>query len=303
MIETPGIYDIPATEYHSDPCPAPSLSSSIARLLVSYSPWHAWYQHPRLNPAYEVEESDRFDLGTACHAYLLEQREDLFVVVAEEDWRKKAAQEARAAARAEGKVPLLLHQWEAVQAMAAAANRQLDVHVDPPRPFAFGKPERTLVWQDDGIWLRARLDWLHDHGGVIDDLKTTEMSAHPDAWINGPLFRTNYDLQAAFYLRGLRALGVEGSFRFVVQENYPPYALSVIAIGPEALESAEQELERAIAIWRRCLETNTWPGYPRRICYADLPPWERTRRLERRAREQYVDDGRDVSDQLMGEPR
>ena len=43
-----GIHDIPPREYHADPCPAPSLSRSIAKLLVERSPAHAYAAHPRL---------------------------------------------------------------------------------------------------------------------------------------------------------------------------------------------------------------------------------------------------------------
>ena len=70
MITKPGVYDLPMAEYHADPCPEPSLSSSIIRLLCSASPLHAWTAHPRLNAAYVAEESDRFDVGTAAHALL-----------------------------------------------------------------------------------------------------------------------------------------------------------------------------------------------------------------------------------------
>jgi hypothetical protein len=33
MIDQPGVYDIPAEQYHADPCPQPSLSAAI-RLYV-----------------------------------------------------------------------------------------------------------------------------------------------------------------------------------------------------------------------------------------------------------------------------
>ena len=38
-------------EYHADPCPTPSLSSGIARVLWANTPMHAWFKHPRLNKA------------------------------------------------------------------------------------------------------------------------------------------------------------------------------------------------------------------------------------------------------------
>ena len=68
MIDRPGIYELSAEEYHADPCPTPSLSSSIARTLLASSPHHAWWEHPRFNPGRVREEDEKFDLGTAAHA-------------------------------------------------------------------------------------------------------------------------------------------------------------------------------------------------------------------------------------------
>ena len=41
-----GIFTIPAADYHADPCEVPSLSASIASLLVNRSPFHAWSAIP-----------------------------------------------------------------------------------------------------------------------------------------------------------------------------------------------------------------------------------------------------------------
>jgi hypothetical protein len=307
-IDRPGIYDVPAGDYHADPVgPAPSLSASIAHALLTYSPHHAAFQHPRLNPAYEPDHDATFDLGTAAHAYLLEGI-DAFVIVEAKDWRTKAAKESRDAAYAAGKTPLLAARWADVQAMAEAARRQLAEH-EAPIPFTNGRAEETLVWEEDGVWCRARLDWLHADHRTIDDLKTTEASANPILWTRGPLFAHGCDVQAAFYSRGVRAIfGLEPEFRFVVVEASPPYALSVVGLGPEAMALAGQKVARAIEMWRTCLGSGVFPGYPRRICWADLPPWESARWLERefQGREvpadpaPYVDDGRDIAEVLFG---
>jgi len=42
MIDRPGIYrDMSSEEYLNDPCPAPSLTQSIAKVLIARSPLHA----------------------------------------------------------------------------------------------------------------------------------------------------------------------------------------------------------------------------------------------------------------------
>jgi hypothetical protein len=299
-----GLLDMSAEEYHADPSAGPpSLSASIAHVLLSQSAAHAWHRHPRLNPDYRPERSEAFDLGNVAHAYIL-QGERHFAVIEAEDWRAKAAREARDAARASGQLPILAHQMADVQAMAQAVSDQLERFADRPRPLANGRPEQTLIWREGDVVCRARLDWLHENRRTIDDLKTTGASANPDAWIRGPLFGSGYDVQAAMYLRGLNAVfGLEGTFRFVVVENRPPYALSVIALGPAALELAHRKVDRAITLWRHCLSTGEWPGFPRATCYADPLPWDQARFEEREWRESAptapaLDDGRPIGEQI-----
>lgn len=303
MIDKPGIYTMTADTYHADPCPEPSLSSSIARTLLGYSPLHAFTEHPRLNPAVEREEKEIFDLGSAAHAYFLEG-ETGFVIVEANDWRTKDAQTQRAAARLEGKIALLARQWQDVKDMADAAHDQLGQHAAKPIPFTGGKAEQALIWREGDIWCRARLDWLHDDHSAIDDLKTTGASANPDV-VSRTLFGSGYDVQAAFYLRGLLAMsggGARGTtFRFIFQENFRPFALSVIALAPDALELADRKVKRAIALWAECRKTGRWPGYPLETCYAELPPWEEARFMEVELRAEGIrDDGRPIGEQLAG---
>jgi len=231
-----GVYAIDEAAYHADPCVAPSLSSSVAHILLERSPWHAWTAHPRLNPAFEPEDKTTFDLGRGAHAVML-GGPALIAVIDAPDWRTKDAKAARDAARAAGQTPILAHHMAEVDAMVRAGRSQIAAQSDQADSDAFmpvlGTPEQTLVWREGDSWCRARLDWKPNAGHIFHDYKTTGASAHPDAWV-----RTAYgmgaDLQAGFYRRGIRAvLKIEKpEFRFVVQENTPPYALCVIALTP-----------------------------------------------------------------------
>lgn len=276
------ILTIPAADYHADKTgDQPSLSASIAHVLLTRSPAHAWTCHPRLNPDYQPDESQTFDVGRVAHSLLLEGDGSHVVVIDADDWRTKAAKEQRELARAEGKTPLLARHYEQVQDMLEAVGEQiLRLDVDP-RVFSAGKAEQTLVWDEQGVTCRARLDWLRDDHAAIDDLKTSSKTANPAVWSRG-MFALGYDLQAAFYLRGLRAVtGAEAGFRFVVAETTPPYAVSVVALAPSALTLANEKVDHALKLWRRCLETNEWPAYPTSVAYAELPAYEEMRWLER----------------------
>jgi hypothetical protein len=279
-----GIHDLPAAEYHTDPAATPSLSASIAHTLYTRSPLHAWTAHPKLNPDHQRREETRFDIGTTCHSILLEQRdvEEIVEIIDAPDWRTKAAQEARDAARENGLIPLLADQVDGVTAMLTATRDQLARLDVWPAPFTAGKPEQTLIWQEGDVTCRALVDWLRDDHTVIDDLKTTG-SASPFVWPRR-LFDIGADLQARFYQRGVKALtGTEPVFRFVVVETAPPYALSVFSLSPAAEAIADAKIESALKVWAECVERDEWPAYAPRVYFAEAPAWAEAEFLARDA--------------------
>lgn len=282
MTLQPGIHHAVAAEtYHAGGTETPSLSASIARILVSKSPAHAKAAHPVLNPDLEREEAAKFDIGTAAHRLFLEGDDAIFTVLAS-DWRTKDAKEARDEARAAGKIPLLLEQAGDVRSMVAATQAQLARHRAEPPLFADGTPEQTLIWEDDhGVICRARLDWLRDDYRAIDDLKSTSASADPQKWL-----RTAYgmgaDVQVAFYTRGVERLtGIRPVFRYAVVETYPPFALSVVDLAPSAMALAEEKVQRAIDLWAVCLENDEWPAYTDRVASLEAPVWEEEQFLQK----------------------
>lgn len=283
----PGIYtSIGEAAYHADPCEAPSLSASIARILIERSPLHAWHAHPKLNPAREAPDpSAEQEIGSAAHAMLLGVGARVQVVEAA-DWRTKAAREARDAARATGRIPLLADDLAHVEAMVRAAREQLPAH-DVGNVFTGGTPEATMIWREGATWCRSRIDYLpaFPEGSVtVPDYKTTSGSAHPIAY-RQRLYQLRHDIQAAFYERGLRALCPEireVTFAMICQETYPPYALSVVALSGAALEQAREDAEHAIDVWRRCLAAQRWPGYPKHIAYVDPTPAASARHEDRK---------------------
>ena len=270
--------DVPEDVYHRDPAPQASLSSTVAREILR-SPMHARFLHPRLNPNWTAEEkTDRArDMGSAAHALMLGAGRGLRIIDAA-DYKKDAPKKAAAEARAEGLIPLLKPDAEDVHAMVECGRDQL-ARTEYAGIFDHdGDAELTMVWQDGPTWCRSRIDYLPAivrHGGhvVVPDYKTTAGSAHPDDW-ERTLSDKNYAFQAAFYERGLRTLipairSVE--FIFVVQEQDPPYGLSVVGIESEPLERARQDVEIALHLWRHCLGNDDWPGYTRRLVRIGAP--------------------------------
>jgi len=270
-----GIHTISAAEYHADPAEKPSLSSSIAGIIWHRTPLHGWMAHPRLNPDLVRHESSTFDLGSAAHALILENDESKLVIVDADDWRTKAAREARDAARAEGKIPLLKNKYEEVANMVEAAHHAIAVS-ELQGLFDDGKPEQTVIAKDGDTWLRGRFDWFTNDRKIILDYKTVGRSAAPESFLRSSVFQFGYDIQAAMYTRLLTLLGCEEDTKFVwlVQETEAPYACSLIGASPSMIEAGTRKLDYVKRQWDECLATGNWPGYGKRIAWLEAPAWE-----------------------------
>jgi hypothetical protein len=260
--------NVPAAQYHSDPAPEPSLSSSIAKILLTESPLKAWHSHPLLNPAYRSEESGTFDLGTAAHAMLLEGEGNIFVCEFD-DWRTKAAKEQRDEARAMGKTPLLARRAAAVKRMVGVAQAFIESS-EIAELWPDADSEMTGIWQERDVWLRCRFDRITKYRRAIFDYKSTT-DASPDGF-SRQIVRMGYHLQDAFYRRGAQALSAASpKFIFLAQSVEPPHECTLHGCDPALQEIADAEIDRAVGLWRECITRDKWPSYGGRVHWA-VPP-------------------------------
>ena len=271
-----GSYKIDFPTYLSDPCLLPSLSRGTIIDLLD-SPARAWWNHPRLNPQPpEPENETKFDIGTAAHNLLLEGGDAIFVVEGFDDWRKKEAQQARDAARSVGKVPLLEKQYAEVCMMAAAANSAImDCTELGIKDLRYeGDSELTYVWEENGTWMRCRLDWISKGRSLVLDIKTSGVSVNPD-YFSGHINKMGYGIQSVFSRRGVKAVeGKAPNFVIMAQETEPPYFCSFHSLDIMNEDMANQKVEYAIKLWRECLASGKWPGYASRVHYAEPRSWE-----------------------------
>jgi hypothetical protein len=264
---------MPSETYHRDPAPQPSLSASIAKILDRKSPLHAWTANPRLNPNYQDSEKEIFDLGTAAHSLLLEGI-DKMVEMPFDDWRKKEAREQRDLVRRQGKLPVLSKYVSDIYLMIQIAKKALadsELGLDLSSCFT----ERSIFWQQDGIWKRARLDAQSRQHHLILDYKSTD-EADPYTF-QRQIINLGYDIQAAHYCDAYRAAvptcDRDPTFVFLVQERSAPFACSLVGVDPVFLGLGQQKIERAGKIWKRCNESNSWPSYSKSIFWAEPPAW------------------------------
>ncbi len=281
----PGIHlDIASADYFADPCESPSLTQSIASVLLDRSPRHAALRHPRLNPAWEPYEDTKFNIGNAAHKLLIGRGKELVIVEAD-DWRTKDAKAARDEAHEAGKVAILAHQHDTAEDMALAFKEQIAAIPDCAGAFdaaSGGSGETVIVAEYEGVILRSMVDWMRDPCH-LDDLKTTGKSASPD---NVPYVMADgeWALQAAIQERILDVIDPSGQGRrhhfFYLQENEDPYEVTVSELPEATLTKGRLMLDKAIAVWRDCMANNRWPGYPRIIHRPTYPAYMEARLIE-----------------------
>ena len=285
IINAPGFHRMDAATYHADPCPAPSLSSSIARVLVEKTPRHAWSQHVRLNPQPEEVSSKAMDLGSVAHELVLGKGGG-FAVLDFPTFATKAAKEAREEARDAGLVPILAHAMAEAQEIAQAVRRRVAKIAECETLFQPGQghAETCVFWQDDGgTWCRTMLDWTDATGTVITDLKLTGKGIDDEALrrkISG-----GDDIQMGFALRGMHILRPELAervkWRWCFVESEPPYECRVVEADNTTMTMGAKRAAYAVELWRQCMASNHWPGYPARIERLEYAPWAEARWIER----------------------
>ena len=262
-----GIYsDIPAADYHADPCDTPSLSSSIAKLLLERPPYWAWAAHPQLNPEWMPQEPKAaFDIGSAAHALLLEDGAGIEMVEAD-NWLTKAAKERRDSLRAKGITPILTRDFERTFQMSQVAAAFLaEYGIDATKT----DNECTMIADVDGVLCRTRAD-IYMPGRIID-YKTTGLSLDV---FNKQASKFGYDLQAAMYRRVALELGEKCEWLFLVQETVAPYPVQLFKPTLEFMEVGTRKFEQALSIWHECMLLDEWPGYPKDIQLVDAMPWD-----------------------------
>jgi hypothetical protein len=239
---------------HNDYLKHPALSVSGMKLLLPPN-CPALFKYYREN---RRPEKRAYDLGHVVHGLVLGDGPEIVRIDAA-DWRTNAAKAERDEAYAAGKVPILAHEYDE----AAACATSVRAHPIAGPLFTDGIAELSLFWDDPdtGVRMRGRLDWLRDNPVMGVDLKTAA-SADPETFGRSAA-SYGYAQQQAMYEDAIRANGLDDNpeFRFVVVEKHPPYLVSVIELDPEAVRVGRALNRRAALIYKRCLESDEWPGY------------------------------------------
>lgn len=248
----PGIYfDVPADQYHR----LPALSSSGCKTLITECA--AIFRHEQDNRE-DDEPSNDMLTGSAAHIANLEPQlwKERVVVIDANDWRTRAAQEAKSAALIEGKLPLLSKQMEIVLEMQAVFRREVGDQLTA------GRTEVSYLWREyrRGVLMKGRPDWRADDASLLVDYKTTG-NVHPDA-LRARVFDNWHHVQAALYIEGHEVLcGRTPDWLWIAQATKPPYLVTVARPTNATLHIAMERADEAIRAYAECQKTGQWPSY------------------------------------------
>jgi hypothetical protein len=133
--------------------------------------------------------------------------------------------------------------------------------------------EVTVVWDDDGVLCKARVDRL---GRCIADLKTTADASEFERSIG----KYDYGIQAAFYQRGVKAAtGEDLDFAIVAVESEEPHGVKAAPLSRFELAPLHDVVSRYLTDVRRCQLSDTWPGYESPDSWV-IPAWSQERAAE-----------------------
>lgn len=259
---------LPEDVYHADPCVEPSLSSTMAKTLLS--PGGPARLREVLTNGQPRKKA--WDFGSAAHERILGRGQP--VIGIDGDRRAKAVKEEVAEAEAEGFLVLKPAEVAQIDAMVDAilahpiAAELLTAGAGLPELSMFDRDEQT------GRWMRGRLDFLHS-ARVVVDYKTTSQPADAETWVKHA-WKYGYHVQAADYLRLATRLALvepDAAWLWIAQETTPPYLVAVHQASSELLAAGSALLDRAITVWDRCLTLGDWPGLPEIITPIGLPRW------------------------------
>jgi hypothetical protein len=138
--------------------------------------------------------------------------------------------------------------------------------------------EFSVFWVDEAtkVQCKVRLDALRLGAPVLAfDLKTTD-DAREHAFTR-QLMQLDYDLQAAFYVEGVRRFtGQTCPFLFAAVEVDAPHGSNFFILGPDSdvMQNGRRKMRHALQLMAECERTGTFAGYRSGgIREPQLQPW------------------------------
>lgn len=259
-VEAPGYYDMHMLQYLLDPCPYPSISKGTAFDVFYRTLKRAAYRHPRIGAAESLSGSAA-NFGTAVHNEITGGRVVRYLPDEFKDWRKDAARALRDNCHANWEVPMLAHERQRVIDAAGVLRHLVQSEIgDHVASF-----EKTVIYEDNGVWQRGRCDWLTDTHDI--ELKTCT-NCNPVDWVKFACIRGGYDIQAAIRDEAHRQLGHPRKFVWAIVEDEAPHDAVWLEASESMIDAGRQKLNAVAPKWREALMRREFPSYKKTVALA-----------------------------------
>lgn len=240
-------------------------SVSLLKMLADPNKTPAHFQRAMTTP---FEETDAMRIGTAVHMATLEPLEFQSKVASLpfDNFRTKAAKEARALAIEKDMIPLLSSTYDDVL-------RYKEAIVNTPEAaerLARSEKEKAILWECEGVELKSRLDILETvelpaelggNFGIVSDVKTCA-DASLEA-TNRAMHKYGYFVQAGAY-----ALAHEyeynlpcNDFYFIWIEKDTGFCV-VRRVEDETLQLGKDVFRHCCRVYKTLDNTKVFPSYP-----------------------------------------
>ena len=216
-------------------------------------------------------------LGSLAHCALLtpELMDSEYIVSPHADYRKKEAQEWKAANLESGKTIVSQDDWDKANDISDVIRACNEF----PRMYS---PEVAVFGEIDGVKVKGMIDIVPETGSALYDLKTiNKIESLND--LQRKILDYGYHWQAALYLDLWNAASGENrdEFVFIFIETSAPYETAFVRLGPALIElgrtgSGSKKYSGymdAITLWKKCVSTNCFPKQVDGIQTIDIPAW------------------------------
>lgn len=243
----------------------PGINRSFLHDMISWSPGHAKFRQD--NP----EDTVSLRLGHAFHLSILEPErfEKEFVILPANCQsgtkanpnKGMAANLAAFKAQCEADNQLIITPKEfdnirEMRAVIQSDQEALDLLSD-------GEAEVSgyFVDQEYDIPCKIRIDWINKKEKIIVDLKSCADARHFP--FRKAAFDFGDDLQAFMYLLGVTEITGEAhnDFTFICVESKGYHGLRIYEADEEMQQTGYAKYQKAIVLYKQCLESGEWPGY------------------------------------------
>ncbi len=265
---TPGCYaiEVSDTEYHNS---VPGISSTgLKQLMRSAAHFRAW----RDNRHNDSTPARRF--GQAVHCKLLEPHtfDSRYTVYRGGSRRGGSYRDFKL--RNANRTILSVEEMDRVEGCVSSL---LETPGFPLRGYLEGakdadgewlvKPARkefTILWTDEetGVLCKVRLDAIGSDPVIAFDAKTCGDARPAD--FTREIAGMNYDLQAAYYMEGVRRFfGRDGAFIFGAVEALAPHGALFYVLGPDHdfMANGARKVRHALNLYAKCQSEGRWPAY------------------------------------------